>query len=161
MWPYILIVTYKAATHRTKLLSSQYYLRVILHLAWLWSLSKMSQLMWKKYLSQGRTVKAQASLRICTVSPEPSLFAHTIKGFRGSFVQRATSLALLSGCACAFEGSQSVKGLRSLFIWDCSKYNWAAAWLNQQNDNMCAQWRLRSAWASAQSNQSLCCVLNG
>ena len=31
---------------------------------------------------------------------------------------------------------------------------WAAAWQNQQND-MCAQRRLRSAWASTQSDQSL------
>ena len=34
---------------------------------------------------------------------------------------------------------------------------WATSWQNQQND--CAQRRLRSAWASAQSDQSLCCVL--
>ena len=34
---------------------------------------------------------------------------------------------------------------------------WARAWQNQQND-LCAQWRLRSAWASAQSDQSLRCL---
>ena len=33
---------------------------------------------------------------------------------------------------------------------------WAASWRNQQND-MCAQRRLRSAWACAQSDQSLRC----
>ena len=34
---------------------------------------------------------------------------------------------------------------------------WAAtSWQNQQND-LCAQQRLRSAWASAQSDHSLCC----
>ena len=32
---------------------------------------------------------------------------------------------------------------------------WAAAWQNQQNA-MCTRRRLRSAWASAQSDQSLC-----
>ena len=32
----------------------------------------------------------------------------------------------------------------------------AASWQNQQN-GMCAQLRLRSAWASAQSDQSLRC----
>ena len=54
---------------------------------------------------------------------------------------------------------------------------WTASWPNQQND-ICAhenlaeacqnqhndlytQQRLRSAWASAQSDQSLCCALNG
>ena len=34
---------------------------------------------------------------------------------------------------------------------------WAATWLNQQNC-MCAQRRLRSAWTSAQSDQSLRCL---
>ena len=33
--------------------------------------------MWKGYLSHRRTAKAQVSLRIQAVSPEPSLFAHT------------------------------------------------------------------------------------
>ena len=36
---------------------------------------------------------------------------------------------------------------------------WAASWQNQQND--CAQRRLRSAWASAQSDQSLRSALIG
>ena len=34
--------------------------------------------------------------------------------------------------------------------------NWSTAWQNQQND-LCAQRRLRSAWASAQSDQSQRC----
>ena len=34
---------------------------------------------------------------------------------------------------------------------------WAAAWQNQQND-LCAQRRLNSAWASAQSDQSSLCT---
>ena len=37
---------------------------------------------------------------------------------------------------------------------------WAAARQNWQN-GMCTQRRLRSAWASAQSDQSLCCALYG
>ena len=37
--------------------------------------------------------------------------------------------------------------------WICI---WAASWQNQQN-GMCAQRRLRSAWASAQSDHSLRC----
>ena len=36
-------------------------------------------------------------------------------------------------------------------------YKWAAAWQNQQND-LCAQQKLRSAWPSAQSDQSLLCA---
>ena len=35
---------------------------------------------------------------------------------------------------------------------------WAASWQNQRN-GMCAQRRLRSAWASAKSDQSLRCAL--
>ena len=36
----------------------------------------------------------------------------------------------------------------------------AAAWQNQQN-NLCAQWRLKSAWAFAQSDQNLRCAFIG
>ena len=36
-------------------------------------------------------------------------------------------------------------------------YTWAAAWQYQQNGH-CAQRRNESAWASAQSDQSLCCL---
>ena len=38
-----------------------------------------------------------------------------------------------------------------------SVFNWAASWQNQQN-GMCAQQRHRSAWASAQSDQSSLCA---
>ena len=38
--------------------------------------------------------------------------------------------------------------------------NWAGAWQNQQND-LCAHWRLGSGWASVQSDQSLRCALSG
>ena len=44
-----------------------------------------------------RAAKVQASLRIGAVSPEPSLLAHT----RGTFRQKARSLAPLNGWACA------------------------------------------------------------
>ena len=43
---------------------------------------------------------------------------------------------------------------------DQSKDIWAASRQNQQN-GMCAQQRLRSAWASAQFDQSLRCALSG
>ena len=39
------------------------------------------------------------------------------------------------------------------------RFIWAATWQNQQSD--CAQRRLRSAWAPAQSDQNLRCALNG
>ena len=53
------------------------------------------------YLSPMRAAKVQASLRIRTVSPEPSLLAHTSSESRGTFRQKARSLAPLNGWACA------------------------------------------------------------
>ena len=47
------------------------------------------------YLSPMRAAKVQASLRIRAVSPEPSLLAHTSSESRGTFRQKARSLAPL------------------------------------------------------------------
>ena len=43
----------------------------------------------------------QASLRIRAVSPEPPLLAYTSSKSRGTFRQKARSLAPLNGLACA------------------------------------------------------------
>ena len=48
-----------------------------------------------------RAAKVQASLRIRAVSPEPSLLAHINSESRGTFRQKARSLAPLNGWACA------------------------------------------------------------
>ena len=53
------------------------------------------------YLSPMRAAKVQASLRIRAVSPEPPLLAHTSGESRGTFRQKARSLAPLNGWACA------------------------------------------------------------
>ena len=53
------------------------------------------------YLSSMRAAKVQASLRIRAVSPEPPLLAHTSSESRGTFRQKAKSLAPLNGWACA------------------------------------------------------------
>ena len=50
-----------------------------------------------------RAAKVQASLRIRAVSPEPSLLAHTSSESRGTFRQKARSLAPLNGWACVVE----------------------------------------------------------
>ena len=55
------------------------------------------------YLSPMRAAKVQASLRIRAVSPEPPVLAHTSSESRGTFRQKARSLAPLNGCACAVE----------------------------------------------------------
>ena len=48
-----------------------------------------------------RAAKVQASLRIRAVSPEPPLLVHTSSESRGTFRQKARSLAPLNGWACA------------------------------------------------------------
>ena len=48
-----------------------------------------------------RAAKVQASLHIRAVSPEPLLLAHTSSESRGTFRQKARSLAPLNGWACA------------------------------------------------------------
>ena len=53
------------------------------------------------YLSPMRAGKVQASLRICAVSPEPPLLAHTSCESSGTFRQKARSLGPLNGWACA------------------------------------------------------------
>ena len=53
------------------------------------------------YLSPMRAATVHASLRICAVSPEPPLLAHTSSESRGTFRQKARSLAPLNGWACA------------------------------------------------------------
>ena len=53
------------------------------------------------YLSPMRAAKVQASLRIRAVLPEPSLLAHTSSMSRGTFRQKARTLALLNVWACA------------------------------------------------------------
>ena len=53
------------------------------------------------YLSPMRAAKVQASLSIRAVSPEPPLLAHTSSESRGTFRQKARSLAPLNDWACA------------------------------------------------------------
>ena len=53
------------------------------------------------YLMPMRAAKVQASLRIRAVSPEPPLLAHTTSESRGTFKQKARSLAPLNGWGCA------------------------------------------------------------
>ena len=59
------------------------------------------------YLSPMRAAKVQASLRIRAVSPEPSLLSHTSSESRGTFRQKARSLAPLTGWAWAVEISHN------------------------------------------------------
>ena len=71
-----------------------------------------------------RASKVQASLRIRTVSPELSLLAHISSESRGTFRQKARSLAPLNGWACAvkichdgmLEDTNSLDGAHIMFV---------------------------------------------
>ena len=75
------------------------------------------------YLSPMRAATVQASLRIRAVSPEPPLLAHTSSESRGTFRQKARSLAQLNGWACAvkichdrtLEDTNSLDGAHLIF----------------------------------------------
>ena len=77
------------------------------------------------YLSPIRAAKVQASLRIRAVSPEPSLLAHTSSESRGTFRQKARSLAPLNGWSCAvkfchdgmLEDTNSLDGAHLINNW--------------------------------------------
>ena len=95
---------------------------------------------------------------------------------------KMSRLLLVSGWAGRFESYLVANPRRQVFSWHGSYHKndkhyivwsecslvciytpymiWAAAWQNQRK-GMCAQRRLRSAWASAQSDQSLCWAFNG
>ena len=86
------------------------------------------------YLSPMRAAKVQASLRIRAVSPEPPLLAHTSSESRGTFRQKARSLAPLNGWACAvtichdgmLEDTNSLDGAHMLY--SCVFYNLRSAY---------------------------------
>ena len=123
------------------------------------------------YLSPVRAAKVQASLRIRAVSPEPSLLAHTSSESRGTFRQKARSLAPLNGWACAvkichegmLEDTNSLDGAHIMQtrhplvkpVRINQLFNWAGPWENVSYV-ICEQQRRRSACASAQSDQRLC-----
>ena len=75
------------------------------------------------YLSPMRAAKVQASVRIRAVSPEPLLLAHTSSKSRGTFRQKARSLAPLNGWAYAvkichngmLEDTNSLDGAQLIF----------------------------------------------
>ena len=76
-----------------------------------------------------RAAKVQASLRIRAVSPEPPLIAHTSSESRGTFRQKARSLAPLNGWACA------VKICHDGMLEDTNSLDWAQVMLTIQRRN--------------------------
>ena len=89
-----------------------------------------SQLMRLWYLSYRWPAKAQASLRICAVSPEPSLFAHMKYGSRRSIWPKIRHLTQLDGCACVFKewvygGRKVPKSQELAHLYITLGYSWA------------------------------------
>ena len=95
------------------------------------------------YLSPMRGAKVQVSLRIRAVSPEPPQLAHTSSESRGTFRQKARSLAPLNGWACAvkichdgmLEDTNSLGGAhlmlrRTALIRSCLRRTYAVATLH-------------------------------
>ena len=78
-----------------------------------------------------QAAKVQASLHICAVSPEPSLLAYTSSESRGTFRQKARSLAPLNGWACAvkichdgmLEDTNSFDGAQLYLCFSTGLYN--------------------------------------
>ena len=73
-----------------------------------------------RFLSHRWPAKAQGSLRIRAVSPEPLLFAHMKNGSRRRVRPKIRHLAPLDGCACAFEEWVYWRWKRVIISWDGS-----------------------------------------
>ena len=75
-----------------------------------------SQLMRLWYLSHRRPAKAQASMNICAVSPEPSLFAHITYGSRWRVRPKIRHLASI-GWLCMRVWRMGLQRTKCTIIW--------------------------------------------
>ena len=82
-----------------------------------------------------RAAKVQASLGIRAVSPEPPLLAHTSSESRGTFRQKARSLAPLNGWACA------IKTCHDGMLEDTNSLDGAHMIIKHSNIEVCTQKR--------------------
>ena len=113
---------------------------------WLFTYIQMGPVKRIWYLSPMRATKVQASLRIRAVSPEPPLLAHTSRESRGTFRQKARSLAPLSGWACAvkichagmLEHTNSLDGAQMKTMFPqiyLQHFRLGALWITTSNDS--------------------------
>ena len=101
------------------------------------------------YLSPMRAAKVQASLRIRAVSPEPPLLAHTGSESRGTFRQKARSLAPLNGVACAvkichggmLEDTNSLDGAHIIIMRFDHSFSLILAAAFEHDNSKCMQWQ--------------------
>ena len=92
------------------------------------------------YLSPMRAAKVKARLRIRAVSPEPPLLAHTSSESRGTFRQKARSLAPLNGWACA------VKICHDGMLEDTNSLDGALIFVSCNNELFCTLMH-KNKWA--------------
>ena len=113
------------------------------------------------YLSPMRAAKVQASLRIRAVSPEPSLLEHTSSESRGTFRQKARSLAPLNVWACAVKNCHDgmLEDTNSLDVAQisnsdtCQDHNPTREWRNftpnNSNLELCQYQSIRKFWVKS------------
>ena len=108
-------------------------------------------------LSPMRAAKVQASLRIRAVSPEPPLLTHTSSESRGTFRQKARSLAPLNGWACAvkvchdgmLEDTNSLDGAHIYLNFRSdvqSRWNFSAPKAHSRKSNLQRRSRWQASW---------------
>ena len=81
------------------------------------------------YLSHRRPAKAQASLRIPAVSPEPSLFAHMKYDCKRMDWPKIRHLAPLDGCTCCRMSLRRTK--KAIISWDGS-FIWTKVYITDK-----------------------------
>ena len=127
-------------------------------MSWTWIHMGRVKRIW--YLSPMRAVKVQASLGIRAVSPEPPLLTHTSTESRGTFRQKARSLAPLNGWACAvkichdgmledtnsLDGAQMIKTVKQKYITWCMRGG--AGVTDRQTPWLGFRTRSRTGWTS-------------
>ena len=102
----------------------------------------MSQLMRLWYLSHRQPVKAKVSLRLCSVSPEPSLSAHIKYGSRQRVWPKFRHLAPLDGCAYEFD-EMSLRRMKSAIIL------WAGSYIFYEKTCSCLSEAAYIVWVNS------------
>ena len=81
----------------------------------------------------------------------------SVEGLYSPNITTTTSQGITCGITFGITNDKSVIGISKHYV---DYIIWATSWQNKQTD-LCTKRRLKSAWASAQSDQSLRCALYG
>ena len=101
--------------------------------------------------------KSLSDHRACFGTPKEENF-QGLRSWKSQFIQPKHMLVMFRIAWWSFDWERAIVFNFRLVLDVAAQYCywWAASWQKQQN-NICVQWRFRSAWASAQSDQSLRC----